>query len=93
VKNVIVPSWAEVVASSGGTTHISEPANPSSKPMISQGDSVDVLMRESVVLKTTGRAHRLRGVQRFTFDNRMIKKIDEIADAIRKVPDSGHAAD
>jgi len=61
--------------------------------MISQGDSVGVLMRECVVLKTTGQVHSIRGVQWFTFDNRMIKKIDEIADTIRKVPDSGHAAD
>jgi hypothetical protein len=33
--------------------------------MISQGDSVAVLMRESGVLKSTGQAYSIRGVQWF----------------------------
>jgi ketosteroid isomerase-like protein len=46
--------------------------------MISQGDTVAVLLRESGVIKSTGQAYRIRAVQWFTFENGKIKKIDEI---------------
>jgi len=46
--------------------------------MVSQGDSVAVLMRESGVLKSTGEAYSVRGVQWFTFADGKIKAIDEI---------------
>jgi len=51
---------------------------PEVEAMISQGDCVAVLLRESGTLKATGQPYRLRGVQWFTFANGKIKKIDEI---------------
>jgi ketosteroid isomerase-like protein len=51
---------------------------PEIEGIVSQGDCVAVLLRESGVFKSTGQAYRIRGVQWFTFDNGKIKKIDEI---------------
>ena len=51
---------------------------PQVEAMISQGDCVAVLLRESGTLKSTGQPYSLRGVQWFTFANGKIKKIDEI---------------
>lgn len=50
--------------------------------MISQGDSVAVLLRESGVIKSTGEVYSIRGVQWFTFENAKIKRIDEIVASI-----------
>jgi ketosteroid isomerase-like protein len=50
--------------------------------MISQGDSVAVLLRESGVLKSNGQSYNVRGVQWFTFADGKISKIDEIVAAI-----------
>jgi ketosteroid isomerase-like protein len=64
-----------------------ESQQPAIEGMISQGDSVAVLVRESGVLKSTGQAYRIRGVQWFTFQNGKIKKIDQIAASIWKAAD------
>ena len=47
-----------------------------------QGDRVAVLLRESGVLKSSGRAYSVRGVQWITFADGKIKKIDEIVAAV-----------
>jgi ketosteroid isomerase-like protein len=52
--------------------------------MISQGDSVAVLMRESGVLQSTGQAYSIRGVQWFTFAGGKIRKIDQVTASILK---------
>jgi ketosteroid isomerase-like protein len=57
---------------------------PEIESMISQGDSVAVLLRESGVLKSTGQAYSVRGVQWFTFADGKITKIDEIIVSIWK---------
>ena len=51
---------------------------PEIESMISQGDQVAVLLRESGVLKSSGQAYTVRGVQWFTFAHGKIRKIDEI---------------
>ena len=53
--------------------------------MISQGEQVAVLVRESGVVKSSGQAYSVRGVQWFTFANGKIKKIDEIIVSIWKL--------
>jgi ketosteroid isomerase-like protein len=55
---------------------------PEIEAMISQGDAVAVLLRETGVFKSSGEAYRIRGVQWFTFSEGKIKKIDEIIASI-----------
>jgi ketosteroid isomerase-like protein len=57
---------------------------PEIEGMISQGDCVAVLLRESGVFKSTGQAYSVRGVQWFTFADGKIKKIDQIVASIWK---------
>lgn len=64
-----------------------ESQQPAIEGMISHGDSVVVLMRESGVLKSSGQAYSVRGVQWFTFANGKISKIDQIAASIWKGAD------
>ena len=53
--------------------------------MISQGESVAVLLRESGVLKSNGQAYNIRGVQWFTFAGGKIKRIDEIVASVEEI--------
>jgi ketosteroid isomerase-like protein len=53
--------------------------------MISQGEHVAVLIRESGILKSSGEAYSVRGVQWFTFADGKIRKIDEIIVSIWKL--------
>jgi ketosteroid isomerase-like protein len=62
-----------------------ESQQPAIEDMISQGDSIAVLMRAGGVLKLTGQAYSIRGVQWFMFQGGKIKKIDQIAASIWKV--------
>jgi ketosteroid isomerase-like protein len=55
---------------------------PEIERMISQGDCVAVLLRESGVFKPTGKGYSVRGVQWFTFADGKIKKIDEYVAAV-----------
>jgi hypothetical protein len=55
--------------------------------MISHGDSIAVLIRESGVLKSTKQAYSIRGVQWLTFADGKIRKIDQIAASIWKAAD------
>jgi len=55
---------------------------PEIEGMISQGDRVAVLLRESGVFKASGKPYGVRGVQWFTFAAGKIKKIDEIVASI-----------
>jgi ketosteroid isomerase-like protein len=55
---------------------------PEIESMISQGEHVAVLVRESGVVKSSGQAYSVRGVQWFTFANGKIRKIDEIVVSI-----------
>jgi ketosteroid isomerase-like protein len=57
---------------------------PEIEGMISEGDSVAVLLRESGVLKSTGQAYSIRAVQWFTFAGGKIKRIDEIVASLWK---------
>ena len=52
--------------------------------MISAGDSIAVLIHETGVLRSTGQAYRVRGVQWFTFAGGRISKIDQIIASIWK---------
>jgi ketosteroid isomerase-like protein len=74
-------SWrgrSEVVAATRKNFAEMENQQPEVEGMIHQGDCVAVLVRESGVLKSTGQAYRIRGVQWFTFADGKLKKIDEI---------------
>jgi ketosteroid isomerase-like protein len=51
---------------------------PEVESIISQSDSVAILMKESGVLKSTGQSYRIRGVPWFTFADGKISKIDEV---------------
>jgi len=55
---------------------------PAVEGMISQGDSVAVLLHESGIFKSSGQPYSVRGVQWFTFAGGKIKKIDEIVASI-----------
>jgi uncharacterized protein len=55
---------------------------PEVESMISQGDSVAVLLRESGIFKSSGRPYGVRGVQWFTFAGGKIRKVDEIVASI-----------
>jgi hypothetical protein len=57
---------------------------PEIEPMISQGDSIAVMLRESGVLKSTKQAYSIRGVQWLTFANGKVREIDQIAASIWK---------
>jgi ketosteroid isomerase-like protein len=64
-----------------------ENQQPEIEAMISQGESIAVLLRESGVFKSTGQAYSIRGVQWFTFAGGKIKKIDQIVASIWRVAD------
>jgi ketosteroid isomerase-like protein len=72
----------EVVAATRRNFDLLSSQKPQIESMISQGDRVAVLLRESGVLKSSGRAYNVRGVQWFTFADGKIKKIDEIVAAV-----------
>jgi ketosteroid isomerase-like protein len=78
-------SWRgrqEVVAATRRNFDLLSSQKPQIESMISEGDRVAVLVRESGVLKSSGRAYNVRGVQWFTFADGKIKKIDEIVTAV-----------
>ena len=56
-----------------------ENQRPEIEFILSQGDSIVVLLQESGVLKSTGEAYSIRCVQWFTFADGKIRKIDQIA--------------
>jgi ketosteroid isomerase-like protein len=64
-----------------------ENQQPEIEAMISNDDSIAVLLRESDVLKSTKQAYSIRGVQWFTLADGKIKKVDQIAASIWKVAD------
>jgi ketosteroid isomerase-like protein len=64
-----------------------ENQQPEIEAMISDGDSIAVLLRERGVLKSTRLAYSIRGVQWFTFADGKIKKVDQIVASIWKVAD------
>jgi ketosteroid isomerase-like protein len=68
----------EVVSATRRNFGLLADQKPQIESMISQGDRVAVLLRESGVLKSSGQAYSVRGVQWFTFADGKIKKIDEI---------------
>jgi ketosteroid isomerase-like protein len=55
---------------------------PQMEGMISQGDSIAVLIRESGVFKGHGGEYRLRAVQWFRFTDGKIARIDEIVASV-----------
>jgi ketosteroid isomerase-like protein len=75
----------EVVAATRRNFGLLVSQKPEIESMISQGDRLAVLLRESGVFKSSGRAYSVRGVQWFTFAEGKIKKIDEIIASIWKV--------
>jgi ketosteroid isomerase-like protein len=68
----------EVVAATRRNFALLVNQKPKIESIISQGDRVAVLLRESGVFKTSGQAYSVRGVQWFTFSDGKISKIDEI---------------
>jgi ketosteroid isomerase-like protein len=75
----------EVVAATRRNFGLVANQKPEIEGIISQGDRVAVLLRESGVFKSTGQVYSVRGVQWFTFSGGKIKKIDEIVASIWKV--------
>jgi ketosteroid isomerase-like protein len=74
-------SWrgrAEVVAAARKNFAMVAEQKPEIESMISEGDRIAVLLRESGIFKSNGQAYRVRGVQWFTFADGKISKIDEI---------------
>jgi ketosteroid isomerase-like protein len=61
-----------------------ENQQPAIEGRIWAGDSIAVLTRESGVLRSTGQAYSIRGVQWFTFASGRISKIDQIIASIWK---------
>jgi ketosteroid isomerase-like protein len=51
---------------------------PAIERIISQGDSIVVLLAETGVLKASGQAYSIRAVQWFTFNQGKIQRIDQI---------------
>jgi ketosteroid isomerase-like protein len=74
----------EVVAATRKNFAELEGQQPTIEGMISQGDSIAILLRESGVFKSTGKAYSIRGVQWFTFAGGKIKKIEEIIASVWK---------
>jgi len=72
----------DVVAATHKNFGLLSGQKPEIEGMISQGDRVAVLLRESGVFKASGQPYGVRGVQWFTFANGKIKKIDEIVASI-----------
>jgi ketosteroid isomerase-like protein len=75
----------EVVAATRRNFGLLANQKPQIEGMISQGDRVAVLLRESGVFKSNRQAYSVRGVQWFTFAEGKIRKIDEIIASIWKV--------
>jgi ketosteroid isomerase-like protein len=75
----------EVVAATRRNFGLLANQKPEIEGIISQGDRVAVLLRESGVFKSSGQAYSVRGVQWFTFAGGKIKKIDEIIAGTWKV--------
>ncbi len=78
---------ADVVTATRRNFGLVSSQKPEIEGMISDGDSVAVMMSESGVFKLIGEPYSIRGVQWFTFANGKIKKIDEIIASIWKVED------
>jgi ketosteroid isomerase-like protein len=75
----------EVVAATRRNFAEVEHQQPTIEGMICQGDRIAVLLRESGMLKSIGKAYSIRGVQWFTFASGKIAKIDEIVASVWKV--------
>jgi ketosteroid isomerase-like protein len=68
----------EVIAAARRNYGQLENQQPAIDGMISEGDWIAVLMRETGVLRSTGQAYSVRGVQWFTFTGGRISKIDQV---------------
>jgi ketosteroid isomerase-like protein len=75
----------EVVAATRRNFALVASQKPEVESMISQGDSVVVLLRESGAFKSSRQTYSVRAVQWFTFEGGKIRKIDEIVASIWKV--------
>lgn len=78
-------SWRgreEVVSATRKNFALLAEQKPEIESMISEGDRIAVLLRESGTYQANGRPYCVRGVQWFTFAEGKIKKIDEIIAAI-----------
>jgi ketosteroid isomerase-like protein len=74
-------SWRgrdEVVAAARNNFGMLADQNPEIESIISDGDRIAVLLRETGRYKASGETYTMRGVQWFTFANGKIRKIDEI---------------
>ena len=75
---------SEVVAATRKNFAELEHQQPTIEGMISQGDCIAVLVRESGTLKSNGMAYSIRAVQWFTFAGGKISKIEEIVASVWK---------
>ena len=78
-------SWhgrAEVVSATRRNFALLGNQKPEIESIISEGDRVAVLLRESGVFKSSGQGYSVRGVQWFTFSDGKIRKIEEIIASI-----------
>lgn len=74
-------SWRgrdQVIAATRRNFALVAEQKPEIESMISEGDRIAVLLRESGVFKSNGQPYRVRGVQWFTFADGKISRIDEI---------------
>ena len=68
----------EVVAATRRNFALVASQKPEVESMISQGDCIAVLLRESGTFKSSGQVYSVRGVQWFTFVHGKISRIEEI---------------
>jgi ketosteroid isomerase-like protein len=68
----------EVVAATRRNFALVADQKPEVESMLSQRDSIAVLLRESGMFKSSGQTYSVRGVQWFTFANGKIKRIDQV---------------
>jgi ketosteroid isomerase-like protein len=74
-------SWRgrkDVVAAARKNFALVDSQQPAIERIISQGDSIVVLLAETGVLKASGQAYSIRAVQWFTFNQGKIQRIDQI---------------
>ena len=80
-------SWRgrnDVIAATRKNFAAVDSQQPEIESIVSHGNCIVVLLRESGVFRSTGQAYSVRGVQWFTFSDGKISKIDQIIASIWK---------
>ena len=81
-------SWrgrSDVVAATRRNFALLSDQKPQIEKIVSQGDSVVVLVSESGVLKADGKPYHLRGIQWISFEGGKLKRVEEFLAAAGRV--------